>query len=87
MSILELNDDTTWILGRPNFWCLPVAELLRQNGSIIERSSEHEQAAVIHWLLNMYIEHGDNWREVASGVLRKLERRNPLSAAQSAEGE
>ena len=64
-TLPELNDDLIWILGRPNFWCASVAHVLRQDGHEIETKSEHEQAAVIHWLLSMYLEHGENWREVA----------------------
>jgi len=54
-----------WILGRPNFWCASVANVLRQDGHEIKTKAEHEQAAVIHWLLSLYLEHGDGWRDVA----------------------
>ncbi len=62
---IPLNEDTLWILGRPNFWCAPVAEMLREDGHQIQQRSESEQAAVIHWLLNLYLENGDGWRIVA----------------------
>ena len=64
-ELLPLNDDTRWILGRPNFWCYSVAQVLREDGHEIPTKAEEEQAAVIHWLLHLYLEHGDQWRKVA----------------------
>jgi hypothetical protein len=39
--------------------------MLREDGHEIKTRAEDEQAAVIHWLLNLYLEHGDQWREIA----------------------
>ncbi|KWU18088.1 MULTISPECIES: hypothetical protein [Achromobacter] len=64
-----LNDDLADILGRPNFWCADLAELLRADGREIKRKSEHEQAAVIHFLLGHYLQHGSDWRETAGSAL------------------
>jgi hypothetical protein len=49
--MLDLNDETRWILGRPNFSCIGFANRLRQLGHEIENKAEDEQAAVIHWML------------------------------------
>lgn len=62
-TIVPLNDETRWILGRPNFWCASVAQVLREDGHEIKKKAEDEQAAVIHWLLNLYLKHGDKWRD------------------------
>ena len=64
-TLPALDDEMIWILGRPNFWCASVANVLRQDGHEIKTKAEHEQAAVIHWLLSLYLEHGDGWRDVA----------------------
>lgn len=61
----ELNDELIEILGRPNFTCTKLAECLRNCGQHIKRKSEHEQAAVLHVLLNLYIKHGNDWRKHA----------------------
>lgn len=57
----ELNEHLIAILGRPNFMCIEIARLLRTAGQVIEKEAEHEQAAVIHFLLGFYIEHGIHW--------------------------
>lgn len=67
---VPLNDDVRWILGRPNFWCAPIAEYLRGRGETIPRKAEEEQAAVIHWLLHKYVEHGDSWRQRSTDEVR-----------------
>lgn len=67
--MIELNDETRWILGRPNFACAGIAEKLRQQGKKIERKAEHEQAAVIHWMLETYKLYGDSWREHGERLL------------------
>lgn len=65
-----LNDDLVAILGRPNFTCAHLAELLRKSGEDIRRKSEFEQAAVIHWFLRLYLEHGDKWENVAKADIQ-----------------
>ena len=67
----ELNPDLMFILGQVNFACRPYAEALRADGVQIDTSSEVEQAHCIHWMLGIYLEHGDNWRKE---VGRQLER-------------
>ncbi|KQQ93652.1 hypothetical protein [Massilia sp. Leaf139] len=69
--LLPLNEDTQFILGRPNFACAGIANRLRQLGHDIQRRAESEQAAVIHFLLNLYQQHGAAWRERASDYLSR----------------
>lgn len=61
-----LNDDLRFIFGRPNFACGGVARGLRQIGWEIDTRAEAEQAAVILWMLQMYLEHGPQWPEAVS---------------------
>lgn len=73
MSVVpELTDDLRWILGRPNFWCASVAHVLRQDGHEIATKAEDEQAAVIHWLMSLYLQFGDEWREVATSESKRI---------------
>jgi hypothetical protein len=64
-----MNDALLAILGRPNFGCYHIAQALRAKGVEIARKSEREQAAVIHYLLNLYLKHGDAWADVAEAAL------------------
>lgn len=68
----ELDDNLRLILGRPNFSCITIAEALRLAGHTIERKAEHEQAAVIHWLLGFYFSHGDNWIDASKAALKDV---------------
>lgn len=61
--MFELNDETRWILGRPNFTLISMAHSLRLLGHDIPKKSEDEQAACIYWMLCMYEKHGDKWRD------------------------
>lgn len=70
VKLPELNDDLIAILGRPNFMCAHLAELLRKSGEDIKRKSEHEQAAIIHWFLGIYLEHGDKWEGIAKSDIQ-----------------
>ncbi len=69
---IELNEYTRQILGRPNFACHSVANVLRKSGQEIPFKAEEEQAAVIHWLLNIYLEHGENYEKEANRRLREM---------------
>lgn len=78
--MFELNTETRWILGRPNFACFQIAVMLRQKGVLIPTKAEEEQAHVIHWLLTHYEADPENWRQNAEEELRRsTEIRNPKS--------
>ncbi|WP_223824742.1 ead/Ea22-like family protein [Enterobacter bugandensis] len=64
-ALPPLNDELIAILGRPNFTCAHLAELLRKGGQDISRKSECEQAAVIYWFLDLYLKYGDKWESIA----------------------
>ena len=73
--MIELNEHTKWILGRPNFQCGVIARVLRQGGIEIPCKAEEEQAHVIHWLLAQYEKHGDDWRDEADKELDRIRDR------------
>jgi hypothetical protein len=73
---VELNKDTKFILGRPNFMCAPIAVVLRKAGHDIPKKAEDEQAHAIHWMLEMHEKHGSLWQEKANEFLRNADKRN-----------
>lgn len=66
---VPLDDETRWILGQPCFAVHSYANWLRQQGVEIKSKAEAEQAAVIHWMLNLYLAHGPKWREEGRRLL------------------
>lgn len=69
-TLPALNDHLVEILGRPNFQCITIAEVLRHSGQVIKHKAENEQAAVLHYLLGIYLQHGADWWQHASEDLR-----------------
>lgn len=67
-----LDRETRWILGRPSFECVGMAEALRKDGRQIEPRAEDEQAVVLHWMLSLYEMHGDKWRDIASDEMKRM---------------
>lgn len=59
----ELTPTLEDILGRPNFTCSPMAHLFRDAGADIPRKAEAEQAFVLHWMVKLYLAHGDDWKD------------------------
>lgn len=72
---IPFDKDVIEILGRPNFLCSTLAEILRLDGQEIPRKAEREQAAVIHWLLNLYLRHGKDWRKAASDQVKNIQQK------------
>lgn len=70
-SLPALNDDLREILGRPSFACSQLAFVLRAMGHDIKPKAEHEQAAVLHWMLGIYFEHGPAWADEVGRLLSK----------------
>jgi hypothetical protein len=79
----NLNADLIDILGRPNFTCIRIAQLLRLGGVEIATKAEAEQATVIHYLLGFYLKHGSQWTEKAN---EDLNRRRDAAIAASQQG-
>lgn len=59
---LTMDDDLLFILGRPNFMCGTVAQIMRASGIEIKENSEDEQAHVLLLMLNAYLQHGKDWK-------------------------
>ena len=66
-----LEGDLKEILGKT---CLTVAGLGRRlhdlNLYAVPRRVEEEQAAALHWMLNLYLAHGQEWRSVGEKILK-----------------
>ncbi|WP_049460336.1 hypothetical protein [Stenotrophomonas maltophilia] len=62
------------ILGSPNFWCSPWANVLRMRGDEIPNKAEEEQAAVIRFMLNHYLASGADWAETAGAELDAIRK-------------
>lgn len=70
---LDLYDlDLKWILGRPNYACIPIAQVLRASGETIPNKAESEQAAAIFWMLETKVRHGSEWRDRGAEELRDM---------------
>lgn len=70
-SLPPLNDDLRAILGRPNFACARFANDLRGVGFEIEHKAEHEQAAVLHYMLGFYLSHGASWADACANDMER----------------
>jgi hypothetical protein len=68
--MFPLNEHTRWILGRPNFTLMRTGHALRKLGVDIATKAEDEQAVSIYWLLCMYERHPEDWREMATRLMR-----------------
>lgn len=68
--MIPFDDEVKWILGRPNFTFMHIAEIMRRAGKDIPRKAEDEQAHGIYWMLEMYEKHGANWRDEAEKWLK-----------------
>jgi len=74
-SLPALNDTLVYILGRVCFRCAGIAQILRSAGQVIPTRAEDEQAATIHFLLSMYLQHGPAWDNKANEALLAMAQR------------
>lgn len=59
-----MNDDLIEILSIPALECDHIAQLLPWIGYRVHGNNLKEiQAGVYEWMLNLYLEHGANWRQ------------------------
>ena len=73
----EFNDEVKGILGRPNFTCASIAQVLRMKGQKIKTKAEDEQAAVLYWMLSMYMKHGNQWKAEGEAYLKIVQTGKP----------
>jgi hypothetical protein len=65
-----MDDELRYILGKPNFTTMGICQNLRKMGVQIKEKAEDEQAAAIYWMLTVYFEHGESWREKGTELLK-----------------
>ncbi len=72
--MIELTKSQIDILGRPNFTCSAIANLLIESGVYKRgpKKAEYEQAVCIHWLSGILNEHGESWRVEARRIVKDL---------------
>jgi hypothetical protein len=68
----ELTPPVRGVLSMMLWQTIPIANALRATGRHINRKTEDEQAAALHWLLGIALEHGENWEQAAARALHKL---------------
>lgn len=68
----DLTPDLREVLGMMVFQLSPIAPALRAAGHDIKRRAEDEQAAVLHWLIGLVLEHGSNWRSHAADEIERM---------------
>ncbi len=79
------SEDVGEILQMMIFSTCPIAHLFRDSGVGIPRKTELEQAWTMRWLFDLVLDHGPNWREVASKRLVSV-RADLVAAAEAAKG-
>jgi hypothetical protein len=80
LSFDPADPEIHWILGRPCFFCGPIAHILQSAGHEIPKRAEDEQAAVIVWLIRKYQQHGEGWRAKVDEELRAFRKANRESS-------
>ena len=70
MELPPMNAEMVKVLGRLGMYCGPIAEILRHGGHAIKTRIEDEQAAVLHWSLGLYLQHGAAWAEKGDEILQ-----------------
>ena len=70
--MIKLTKHQIAIMGKPNFSCAQPAKVLIDAGIYEdkERKATYEQAVFIHWALDLYEEHGDNWSDAGVAILK-----------------
>lgn len=63
----KLTPELQHVLGRPSIWCEQYARVMRAAGAKIEFHAYAEQAYVLHWLVKLVLDHGENWA-IAAGA-------------------
>lgn len=68
----EITPELEDVLGLMVFDTGPIAHALRADGQDIERRAESEQAAVLHWMIGLALEHGPDWRAKVGDRLTEI---------------
>lgn len=78
----EMTPALREVLGTMIMTTCPIAHGMRAAGADIPTKTEAEHAHVLHWMIGLALEHGDNWRAVAGAELQIiLEKARAAKAA------
>lgn len=69
----EPTDALLEVLGLMLYTTTPIAHALRAAGTDIPKRCEEEQAYVLHWLIQLALQHGVQWRERARNRIEELQ--------------
>ena len=70
-ALPPLQGELQEILGTMIFHTGGIGRRLDQLGIYkVEKRAEAEQAATLHWMINLYLEHGDQWRAIGEKILK-----------------
>lgn len=74
--MIELSKEQISVLGRPNFACARIAQVLIRTEvyAPVRACAEYEQAVFIHWASRLVEKHGEKWAEVADALLVDYQR-------------
>ena len=67
-----MTDSLREVLGMPVHQYIPIVRALQRLDPSIKSRFEDEQAALLHWALGFWFQHGDGWREAAGAALQRL---------------
>ena len=85
-ATIPFDAETQWILGQPCFAVGKLGRLLHELGLYsVECKAEAEQAAVLHWELNLYLKHGQEWRKEAVKIIDQARATASESQAKEAQ--
>lgn len=69
----EPTDALLEVLGLMLYTTTPIAHALRAAGTDIAKRCEEEQAYVLHWLIQLALQHGPDWRARATKSIEELQ--------------
>lgn len=72
--MIKLNSTEVEILGKPNFACARIAQVLIESGEYEKGPSkaEYKQAVYIHWAYNLFKKHGEKWKAFGNEQINEL---------------
>lgn len=80
----EPTDAMLEVLGLMLYTTTPIAHALRAAGTDIPKRCEEEQAHVLHWLIQLALQHGTEWRARAWRSIDELQAATQSSGEVSA---
>ena len=68
----EMTPELLEVLGLMNYHTVPIARGLRAGGQNIKPKCEEEQAYALHWLIQLALQHGSDWRSKAIEEIKQM---------------